>query len=334
MDATEFEALYNDAPVGLALFDKNLRYIRVNEAMAEINGVPAKLHVGHTLCEVVPAIAAVMEPVFRSVIRTAVPVQGFEVSGETPLHPGERRTWLENVAPMRKDGQVEAILVSVVEITDRKRIEEEIAQRLQTEQLLFRELRHRIGNSMQIVSSILELQARVTQDDRAKEAFRSAGLRIRALSLIHSRLYRPELDFEAPDTAGFILGLCDDLTRAFISGARLQELEADVDPTVHLTHDQTVALGLIVTELVINACKYAHAPTEIGNVFVHLKRVEKDRARLTVGDDGKGVPPDFDPKKSGGLGMRIASLQAAQLGGALTVDHTPPGVTFHVAFPI
>ena len=121
----ELETLYRTAPIGLALVDRDLRFLRINEKLAEIDGVPMDAHIGHTLREVVPGVADTIEPLYRRVIETGEPVLHIEIHGTTPAQPNIERDWLVDYYPLKEpDGSVQAVGAIVVEITERKRAEE------------------------------------------------------------------------------------------------------------------------------------------------------------------------------------------------------------------
>ena len=123
----ELEAVYSTAPIGLCVLDTELRFRRINERLAEINGLPAAAHLGRTVRDVVPALADMAEPLFRRVIATGEPLLDIEVSGETQACPGVRRVWRESYYPLKDPaGQVLGINVMVEEITAQKGLEEEI----------------------------------------------------------------------------------------------------------------------------------------------------------------------------------------------------------------
>ena len=123
----ELETLYRTAPIGLALVDCDLRFLRINEKLVEIDGVPVDAHIGRTLREVVPGVADTVEPLYRRVIETGKPVTSFEIHGTTPAQPGVERDWLVDYYPLKApDGSVQAVGAIVVEITERKRAEEEL----------------------------------------------------------------------------------------------------------------------------------------------------------------------------------------------------------------
>jgi PAS domain S-box-containing protein len=121
---TEIEAIYQTAPIGLAIFDRDLRYVRINQRLAEMNGIDIDDHIGRTLREIVPTVADENEPLLYGVIATGEALLNLEISGETAAQPGVQRTWIENCYPLRDEtGQVIGINVVVQEITDRKRAE-------------------------------------------------------------------------------------------------------------------------------------------------------------------------------------------------------------------
>src|SRR5262249_47292106 len=144
---SEIEAIYHNTPVGLALLDRDLRYVRINAALAEINGVAAADHIGRLVWDIVPAIRETSEPQMRHVLQTGELVRS-EVSAEPRRLPGVVRHWEKTYYPLRRsDGSVPGIGIMIEEITERKRAEE-----LQI--LLMREINHRTKNMLSVVQSI------------------------------------------------------------------------------------------------------------------------------------------------------------------------------------
>jgi PAS domain S-box-containing protein len=123
----ELESLYRNAHVGLCMLDRDLRYVRVNERLAEINGIAAADHIGKTVREIVPDIADIAEPALREIIESGVPKIDIEINGETAAQPGVKRSWMESWLPIfDKDGAVAGLNIVVVETTALKRVEEEL----------------------------------------------------------------------------------------------------------------------------------------------------------------------------------------------------------------
>ncbi|MFZ0611389.1 MAG: PAS domain S-box protein [Desulfobacterales bacterium] len=120
----EIESIYTNAPVGLCVLDTELRYVRINARLAEINGVPAAAHIGRTVREIVPGLADDIEPQMRRILATGEPVLGIEISGETAAQPGVRRTWIESWLPLKDaDGTITGLNLVAQEITAQKKAE-------------------------------------------------------------------------------------------------------------------------------------------------------------------------------------------------------------------
>jgi PAS domain S-box-containing protein len=118
----EIEDLYHNAPVGLCVLDRSLRFLRINERLAEINGIPAADHIGKTVREVLPGLADAVEPEMRRILETGEPWLNIEIASETPAHPGLQRSWLEQWLPIKdSEGRVTGLSIVVEEITERKK---------------------------------------------------------------------------------------------------------------------------------------------------------------------------------------------------------------------
>jgi PAS domain S-box-containing protein len=141
----EIEAIYASAPIGLCFIDTDLRFVRINDRLAEINGVPAAAHIGKTLREILPQQADDLEPLYREVIATKVPLEQLEVDGTNAAQPGVKRAWLLSLYPLKaEDDRVLGVNVMVHEITDRKaskieiqRLNQELQRRVNEQQSIF-----------------------------------------------------------------------------------------------------------------------------------------------------------------------------------------------------
>ncbi len=134
----ELTLLYHTAPIGLALVDRGMKYIRVNDKLAQFNGRPAPDHIGRTFSEIVPEMAASLEAVVKQVFETGVPVSDLEISGATPAVPGEKRDWLASFLPLRlKRGEIRGVTIVMLDITSLKQTERNLAiQKAYLEQLV------------------------------------------------------------------------------------------------------------------------------------------------------------------------------------------------------
>ena len=121
----ELAAIYSGAPIGLCVLDRDLRYVRINDRLAEVHGIPAREHVGRTVSEIVPDLAPAIEPLFRKVLDTREALLNQEVRGETVAQPGVKRTWVQHWYPLFSPrGDVIGISVAVEEVTEQRRTTE------------------------------------------------------------------------------------------------------------------------------------------------------------------------------------------------------------------
>lgn len=213
---------------------------------------------------------------------------------------------------------------------EKEEAREEVRQARDRAEALLREVNHRVGNSLQLVSSFISLQLRQLGDEGARSALREAQVRIEAVAHVHRRLYT-SADVERVRMDDYLAGLVDELAKSIGPDGAAPRLVLKVEP-MQVTTDQAVSLGVIVTELVTNAVKYAYEPGAMGEVRIVLERSGEARALLTVEDDGPGLG-DGAPKGTG-LGSKIVSAMAGGLRSAVEVDPAHKGVRARLAFDL
>lgn len=208
--------------------------------------------------------------------------------------------------------------------------QEEIRLARDRAEAMLREVNHRVGNSLQLVSSFMSLQMRHVSDQGAKDALRESQARIEAVAHVHRRLYTSG-DMSQVAMDEYLVGLMDELAKSIGPDEGSPRLVLEAAP-LSVTTDQAVSLGVIVTELVTNAVKYAYAPGQGGEIRIRLERESPDRAILTVEDDGPGLG-DGAPKGTG-LGAKIISAMASGLRSAVDFDGSHHGVRARMAFDL
>lgn len=124
----EIEAIYQSAPIGLGVLDRNLRFMRINQQLAEINGLPVEAHIGKTVRELLPGLTESAEQPLRSVLTTGEPLLNVKIHGETPAQPGVMRNWLEHFFPLKNGDRVIGISIVCEEITERMQVEAALRQ--------------------------------------------------------------------------------------------------------------------------------------------------------------------------------------------------------------
>jgi two-component sensor histidine kinase len=183
--------------------------------------------------------------------------------------------------------------------------------------VLLREVNHRVANSLQLVSSLVQLQANLVSDAAAKGALEDTQHRIGAIMQIHRRLYTSD-DVEHVEMQDYLSGLVDELQQSVSVSEADRPIRLEVG-SIQLKTDQAVALGVVVTELVTNACKYAYAPGAEGEVRISFAALDDGRRRLVVEDDGGGID-ESAPSQGTGLGRRVIAAMARSLGSQVVFD--------------
>jgi PAS domain S-box-containing protein len=243
--------------------------------------------------------------------------------------------WVRNTAVPHHnhDGHIVSYDGLISDITERKEAEERLKSSIREKETLLKEIHHRVKNNLQIITSLLSLQSRNLNNDDLLKYFNEAESRIRSMSLVHEKLYQSET-FGNIDFSIYIFELADSIISGYSSDADAIGLKIDAQD-LHLTIDQAIPCGLIITELLTNAIKYAFPPGWEGTrkIVISLKEKPRGMAELVIGDNGVGLPSSLDAAKSGTLGLSLVPLLAKQIDGELEIDRSG-GTFFKIVFPI
>jgi len=201
----------------------------------------------------------------------------------------------------------------------------EEALRVSNEHLetLLKEVNHRVANSLQIVSTMVGMQARLVSDLGGREALLDTQRRIDAIAQVHRRLYASS-DVQSVAMDEYLSALIAQLEETWSTPAAPREIRLEAEP-VQLHTDKAVSLGVIVTELVSNACKYAYDDAQPGEVRVQFARANGSEFRLVVEDDGRGMAAEQLPQGTG-LGSKLITAMARSLSTTVLYDSTHSGV--------
>lgn len=309
---SELQALYDQAPLGLGMLDADLRFVRINGALAEMNGFPVEAHLGRSVWDLVPALRESAEPALRGVIERDEPVRDVEIVGETPAKPGVERIWMEHFYPIHAaDGSVQGVGIVCQEVTEFRRAQDR-------ERLLSIEVDHRAKNFLAVIQSIL----RLTRAKTLEEFRRSVEGRVRALGHVHTLL--AESRWEGVGLAGLVT---DELL-AFGAHERVQAS----GPEVSLRPAAAQSIALVIHELLTNAVKHGALSNATGGVDLKW-RLEgaADTGFVLEWRERGGPPPSPGPA---GFGSNvIRSSVERQLGGKLDMRFDPGGLTCTVHLP-
>ncbi|MBY0456586.1 MAG: PAS domain S-box protein, partial [Gemmataceae bacterium] len=291
---------------------------------AELNGRGADLLsrtreqvLGRRLCELLPVNRTA--GFFDKYARVAETGEPLEEEFAVDPADGLRASWLRHQVVKVGVG----VAITTQDITARKRAEEQVRASLGEKEVMLKEIHHRVKNNLQIVSALLELQARHAGDPAVLGLFAESRARVRSMALIHERLYRSS-DLARVDFAEYVRQLARDLYRAY-----RVELDVDVPP---LPVDVAIPCGLLLNELMSNCLKHAFRGRPTGVLRVAFHQAAGGVHELRVADDGLGLPPGFDLTRAESFGLQLVVTLAEQLGGEVEVTGGP-GTAFAVRFP-
>jgi two-component sensor histidine kinase len=208
---------------------------------------------------------------------------------------------------------------------ERQRIEANLRAALERNQLLLKEVNHRVNNSLALVASMLHLKSAVVNDE-VKLHLDEASNRITAIARAHQRLYQTEM-FEKIELGPYL----EDICRSFSESLPDCLLHVSVKSGIEVPPDQAIPVALFVNELITNSAKYGH-PNSKCEVWIEVIKSEA-KISVSVRDKGIGLPPNFESTSRTGLGMRLVNAFAGQLGGRLEIHRHDPGVEFILTFP-
>ena len=212
---------------------------------------------------------------------------------------------------------------------ERRRYVRDLTAAVDHQSVLLKEINHRVKNSLQMVASMLSLQASTLRDSPAGQSLQDAIGRISAVARVHERLYR-SASIGSVDLAAYLGDLCRDMTAL----APNCDIRFSPDADVSMVTDRAVHVGLLATELISNAIKHAYPDNQGGAVDVLLVGQGGASVTLTIRDHGAGLPDGFATNSSGGLGMKIVRALVSQCRAALTIVHHAPGTEFVVELPL
>jgi PAS domain S-box-containing protein len=310
------EGIVQGVAEGIILLNPEGQILFTNPAVGEMVGLPLDKLLGKKWDQFIPS--ADLEKVRHWL---ATPEANHAVGVElTILHQhGSPIPVLANIQTIFKDGQPDGTLVSMMDIHQRIEAEQHVRASMEEKEALLKEIHHRVKNNLQIVSSLLNLQASRFEDKNMIEAFRESQNRVRSMALIHEKLYRSNnlarIRFDE-----YIKELGQFLMRTYNNPARRIQLEVKAD-AVNLDIDSAIPCGLIINELVTNSIKHGFPITQKSpsskpaRISINLALLPEHQIQFTISDNGIGFPEDRDYQNSGSLGLQLVTSLTHQLGG-------------------
>ena len=246
-------------------------------------------------------------------------------------------TYQSTKMPLRRpDGSIYALCGISTDISEIRQTQEALQASLKEKVALLNEVHHRVKNNLQVITSLLRLEARRSNQPDTKTVLTEMQGRIRSMALLHESLYRSGI-FASVELGTYLRQLATQAFRAQSSINGSIQLQLDLNP-VQVSMDQATPCGLLVNELISNCLKHGFPDNRQGEVRIALQTLagttgDATRVRLCVSDTGIGLSADFESRRGNSLGLQLVSDLTQQLGGCLEIG-PGPGAAFTVTFTV
>ena len=254
-------------------------------------------------------------------------IEGYEVDREFPVIG--RRIMLLNVRKVfyEKDAH-STVLLAFEDITDRRGIERQLEELMREKDMLLDEMQHRVANSLQIIASILLIKARTVQSEETRKQLEDAHQRVLSVAAVQRHLHDTG-DGKQVVVGTYLSKLCETLAQSMIGDSRPITLKVDADSGTVVSH-QAVSIGLIVTELVMNALKHAFPGEKPDAAILVSYKVADTDWKLTIADNGVGKTEPDKSQKRGGLGTSLVQALTKQLDARSDIESNSRGTAVSI----
>ncbi|MGE5457913.1 MAG: sensor histidine kinase, partial [Methanococcaceae archaeon] len=323
-----FRTLFDNSPVGISIIIKNKIFL-VNQAFALMFGFSAPDKLEDTSIK-----ERITDNENEDLSRYIVGEEGEKPYAGSFNLQGVRNN--NSMFPIHLEvahmdiSEGDASIAFISDSTETVRREESIKSSLHEKEILLKEVHHRVKNNLQIITSLLRLQADSIDDDHYRSIFNDSVMRIRSMAIIHEKLYQSG-NFAKVNCFDYLTELINYLHISYSINFHKNNLQLEIEQ-INVSIDTAIPLGLIVNELVTNSLKYAFPAGTSGNLIVKLNSSGPNLCRLLISDDGIGLPQDFDIRKTDSLGLTLVNGLCDQLSATMNFSGRK-GTEFTIEFP-
>lgn len=315
----------------IALYDGNFQRQYISPAFKNITGYDVNYLSQHDFFELIHSDDK--EQFFNDL--KANDEKKIEISTYTYRihHKSGRIIWIESISNRKydKDGNLQQIIIISRDVTRRKTDEEKIYQNLYEKDVLIKEIHHRVKNNLNIISSLLKLQARkIKNKDNAISAFKNSSDRVMSMALVHQNLYQ-DGQFDRIDLKHYAKSLLTQLMGVFHTGTSVKTLLKG--ESIVLTINTAIPIALILNELITNALKHAFPNNESGDLIIDFHKTKDGDCELLISDTGIGLPAHIDEKSNETLGFNMVDMLVRQISGEWEIIRQY-GTKIHIRFPL
>ena len=328
------QVLYNMSPTGYITLSNKGLVVEANAVICRMLGAEKSTILGKPFLKYLTKDAAGLFYISQKVVldnqvRDTCVIQ----------FAGKEDKWFQTESvPLSLPGlEKQALCTMVLDVTENQRakdilVENETVRRILAERtLLLKEVHHRVKNNLQVLMSLISLQVSALPKDGSARPLLALKNRIRAISLVHERIYQSENLCEVSMEA-YISTLVNEIAASYLESSTKASISIDVDDTA-LGVDKAIPVGLLLTELVSNVFKHAFDHDIPGNVTITM-RSDSETCRIVVADSGKGLPEGFCLEESTSMGMQIVCALVGQLHGSVKALSTRHGTRFEMDLPV
>jgi chemotaxis protein methyltransferase CheR len=330
------QAIVNTIPEPFIVLDDRFRVLEASRSFYQTFKVNSEHTRGRLFYELgdgqwdIPALRVLLE----TIIPEHTAMDGFEVEHDFPILG--RRTMLLNARKvLYEDSSNSTILLAFTDVTTRRAIERhkdellrQTEELLRQKQILFEEMQHRVANSLQIIASILLLKARAVTSEETRHHLRDAHQRVISVAEVQRHLHSSE-GVDQIEVRAYLSKLCGSLAASMIGESQPIAIKVMADEGM-IASREAVSIGLIVTELLINAIKHAFPTNKAGSMILVTYEIQGADWKLTVSDNGVGKNADDATGTDDGLGTAIVKALAKQLDVRLEVVSGTAGLSVSI----